>query len=315
MSQVDVILPTESTGEMPVVRSIKPLDLAEVLEKGLQDFRAMPTHVVFLCIIYPVIGLVLAWATVGYDLLPLLYPLAAGFALVGPFAAIGAYELSRRRELGLDTSWKHAFDIIHSPSFWSLAALGLLLLAIFAVWLAVARGIYVANFGEFSDTAQRITGTQFATEVLTTPQGHHLIIIGNLVGFLFAVLAFSLSVVSFPLLLDRNVGVAVAIITSFKVILKNPVTMALWGLIVAVGLAMGFATLLVGLAVVVPVLGHSTWHLYRKVVEPDSRPRPEYHPRMRGERSAADFPVALFMPTSPAEGPGADRGSDPAARP
>ena len=163
MSQVDVILPTESTGEMPVVRSIKPLDLAEVLEKGLQDFRAMPTHVVFLCIIYPVIGLVLAWATVGYDLLPLLYPLAAGFALVGPFAAIGAYELSRRRELGLDTSWKHAFDIIHSPSFWSLIALGLLLLAIFAVWLAVARGIYVANFGEFSDTAQRITGTQFAT--------------------------------------------------------------------------------------------------------------------------------------------------------
>jgi uncharacterized membrane protein len=189
----------------------------------------------------------------------------------------------------------------------------LLLLAIFAVWLAVARGLYVANFGEFS--AQRTTGTQFATEVLTTSQGHNLIIVGNLVGFLFAVLAFSLSVVSFPLLLDRNVGVAVAIITSFKVILKNPVTMALWGLIVAVGLAMGFATLLVGLAVVVPVLGHATWHLYRKVVEPDSRPRPEYHPRVRGERSAADFPVALFMPTSPAERPSADRGSDPAAHP
>jgi uncharacterized membrane protein len=261
----------------------------------------MPTHVVFLCVIYPIIGLALAWATIGYDVIPLLYPLAAGFALVGPFAAIGAYELSRRRELGLDTNWKHAFDIIHSPSFWSIAALGLLLLGIFAVWLAVAQAIYAANFGEFSETEQRISGTAFAAQVLTTPEGHNLIIVGNVVGFLFALLAFALSVVSFPLLLDRNVGVAVAIITSFRVILRNPVTMALWGLIVAFGLAIGFLPFMVGLAVVVPVLGHATWHLYRKVVEPDSGPRPEYDPQPKGRRYAADFPVALFMPTLPAD--------------
>ena len=294
MSQVDVILPTESTGEMPVVRSIKPLDLAEVLEKGLQDFRAMPTHVVFLCIIYPVIGLVLAWATVGYDLLPLLYPLAAGFALVGPFAAIGAYELSRRRELGLDTSWKHAFDIIHSPSLRSIAALGAILLIIFSVWLAVANAIYAANFS----LDEQMGLGEFVRRVLGTPEGQKLIVVGNAVGFLFAVLAFALSVISFPLLLDRNVGVAVAIITSIRVILRNPVMMALWGLLVAGALLLGSVPFFIGLAVVMPVLGHSTWHLYRKVVEPDLSPRPEYHPRPRGIRYAADFPVSLFVASS-----------------
>jgi uncharacterized membrane protein len=255
----------------------------------------MPTHVVFLCLIYPVAGLALGWATVGFDVVPLLYPLAAGFALIGPFAAIGLYELSRRRELGLDTSWRHAFDIVHSPSLPAIVALGMLLLAIFAVWLAVAQAIYVANFGE---DEQRMTVTVFIAQVLTTPQGHNLIIVGNAVGFLFAVLAFSLSVISFPLLLDRNVGAAVAIVTSFKVILNNPVAMGLWGLIVALALVAGFLPFFVGLAIVMPVLGHSTWHLYRKVVEPDANPRPEYHRRSRGRRYAADFPVALFVPTS-----------------
>jgi uncharacterized membrane protein len=107
-----------------------------------------------------------------------------------------------------------------------------------------------------------------------------------------------LSVVSFPLLLDRNVGVAVAIVTSFRVIVRNPFTMALWGLIVAFALTLGFLLIFVGLAVVMPVLGHSTWHLYRKVVEPDPNPRPEYRPRTKGRRYAADFPVALLGTTS-----------------
>jgi uncharacterized membrane protein len=300
MAQADVILPTEPARELPAVRSIRPADLLDVLAKGLEDFRAMPTHVVFLSLIYPIAGIAIARATFGYDVVPLLYPLAAGFALIGPFAAIGLYELSRRRELGLDTSWKHAFDIVHSPSVWAIAALGLLLLVIFGVWLAVANGIYVANFGEDEPP---IALKAFATQVLTTPQGYNLIVVGNLVGFLFAVLAFSLSVVSFPLLLDRHVGVAVAIATSFKAILRNPVTMTLWGLIVAFGLVIGSLPFFLGLAVVMPVLGHSTWHLYRKVVAPDAGPRPEYQPRPKGQRYAADFPSSLFFPISKKDPP------------
>jgi uncharacterized membrane protein len=290
----DVILPVQPASGLPVVRSIGVADLKYALAKGLDDFRAMPTHVIFLSLIYPIAGLALWRATYGSDLVPLLYPLAAGFALVGPFAAIGLYELSRRREMGLDTSWRHAVDIRHSPSLWSILALGFLLLVLFGVWLAVANGIYVAYFGYH----QPATLTDFASMVFGTGAGHSLILVGNAVGFLFALLAFALSAVSFPLLLDRNVGVPVAIATSVKAILRNPFTMALWGLIVAAALLLGSLPLFFGLAVVMPVLGHATWHLYRRVVEPDNGPRPEYHPQPKGRRYAADFPSSLFAPYS-----------------
>jgi uncharacterized membrane protein len=294
MAKTDIILPSEVARGLPKVRSIGLGDLRDVLAKGLDDFRAMPTHVIFLGLLYPVIGLLLFRAVFGYDLIPLLYPLAAGFPLIGPFAAIGLYELSRRRELGLDTSWKHAFDIVHSPSLRPICLLGGLLLVIFTVWLATAHAIYEARFGDYEPT----TLGEFARRVLFTPQGQDLILVGNAVGFLFAALAFALSVVSFPLLLDRNVGVIGAIITSIRTILRNPVVMVVWAIFIAGLLLLGSLPFFLGLAVVVPVLGHSTWHLYRKVIEPDQSPRPTYHPKAKGRRWAADFPVALFMPTS-----------------
>jgi uncharacterized membrane protein/nuclear transport factor 2 (NTF2) superfamily protein len=295
MANTDVILPTGAARELPAVRSIGVRDLSDALALGLQDFWAMPTHVIFLGLIYPVVGLVLFRAMFGHDLIPLLYPLAAAFPLVGPFAAIGLYELSRRRELGLDTSWKHAFDILHSPSLQSIVALGLLLLALVGVWLAVAQAIYDANLGPDEPLKLR----DFIKRVLTTPEGYKLIIAGNAVGFLFAVLAFCLSVVSFPLLLDRNVGMAAAIATSIRAIFRNPVAMIQWAVLVAGLLILGSLPFFLGLAIVVPVLGHSTWHLYRKLIEPDPSPRPEYQAKPRGRHYGADFPVALFMPTSP----------------
>jgi uncharacterized membrane protein len=293
MSQTDVILPAEPAAALPAVRSITPADLLDALAKGLADFRAMPTHVIFLSLIYPIAGLAIARWTFGYDIVPLLYPLVAGFALIGPFAAVGLYELSRRRELGLDTSWRHAFDIVHSPSLWSILALGLLLVGLLGVWLAVAHGLYVAHFGE---DERPIALAELARRILDTPQGRSLVVTGNAVGLLFALTAFALSVVSFPLLLDRNVGMAVAIVTSLKAILRNPLTMILWGLIVALGLAIGSLPFLLGLAVVMPILGHATWHLYRKVVVPDGGARPEFQPRPKAPRYAADFPSSLFLP-------------------
>ena len=174
---------------------------------------------------------------------------------------------------------------------WAIAALGLLLLAIFAIWLAVANAIFEASFG-YDEPA---TPAQFARRVLTTPQGHNIIIVGNAVGFLFAVLAFALSVVSFPLLLDRHVGVAVAIVTSVKAVLLNPVAMMLWAIFVAGLLVIGSLPFFLGLTVVLPVLGHSTWHLYRKVVEADANPRPALRSHTGEKRYAADFPAALFF--------------------
>lgn len=290
MPQSDIIAPAAPAYELPGVRTLTPADLKTVLLKGLEDFRAMPTHAVFLCLIYPVIGLLLARLAFGYDIIPMLYPLAAGFALLGPLAAIGLYELSRRRELGVDTSWTHAFDVFYSPSFPSIAALGFLLLAIFTIWIAVANSLYVSAFGY--GTPESLAA--FARDLFTTPEGQFLIVTGNLTGFVFALLVLVITVVSFPLLLDRNAGVATAILTSVQLVRKNPVTLMLWGLIVAIGLALGFATLLLGLAVVIPVLGHATWHLYRAGVEPAMGPRPTIDTRKQGERYAAQFPASLF---------------------
>jgi len=275
----------------PVIRKIGLADLKDALARGIDDFLAMPSHAVFLCLIYPIVGFVLARLVLGYNVLPMLFPLAAGFALVGPFAAIGLYEMSRRRELGMDVSWRHALDVFRSPSIGPILVLGLFLVAIFLTWLAVAQAIYVANFG-YTPAASM---PDFIQQVFGTPAGWALIIVGNGVGFLFAALVLTLSVVSFPLLLDRDVGAATAILTSVRAVLANPVMIAIWGLIVAALLALGSIPAFFGLAVVMPVLGHATWHLYRKVVEPDLSTRPRFNePRPKARRYAADFPASLF---------------------
>jgi uncharacterized membrane protein len=273
------------------IRRIGLADLKDALARGLDDFLAMPSHAVFLCLLYPVVGLLIFRLALGANVLPLLYPIAAGFALLGPFAALGLYEMSRRREAGLDVSWKRSLDVFRSPSIDAIAVLGLMLVAIFLVWVAVAQSIYVAYFGY--KPAAAMSG--FFHQVLTTPEGWGLIVVGNFVGFLFAVLVLSISAISFPLLLDRDVGAGTAVLTSIRVVLANPFPMAIWGLTVAVLLAIGSLPALFGLAVVLPVLGHATWHLYRKVVEPDHSDRPRFRdPSNRPRRPAAEFPASLF---------------------
>ena len=247
----------------PMVRTIGLADLRDAVDKGIEDFKAVPSHAVFLCIFYPVIGLILFRLTFGYDMLPLVFPLIAGFALIGPLAAIGLYELSRRREQGLDSSAWHAFDVLRSPSIGAIARLSLLLMAIFFAWLGTAQLIYMQIFGGWVPASLE----EFAHQVLTTPAGRQLIIVGNGVGFLFAVVVLVISVVSFPMLVDRNVGTATAVRTSVRAVLANPMMMSMWGFFVAGALVIGSLPFFFGLAVVFPVLGHSTWHLYRKVVE------------------------------------------------
>ena len=294
MGHAHILMGSANEPTAPVIRRIAPADLVDALAKGWNDFTAVPTHALFLCAIYPLIGILLAGLSLGFSVVPLLFPMAAGFALIGPIAAIGLYEFSRRREAGATTTWAtDALDVLHSPSLGAIIALGALLMIIFLVWMATARDIYIATFGY---DAPASVG-QFIHDVLQTRAGWALIILGNGVGFLFAVLVLAISVVSFPLLLDRDVGAAVALFTSVRVVLANPVTMALWGLIVAALLFVGSLPLFLGLAVVLPVLGHATWHLYRKVVEPDPSPRPEYRPGPKAPRYAADFPAVLFQST------------------
>ncbi|MGH7212088.1 MAG: DUF2189 domain-containing protein [Acetobacteraceae bacterium] len=247
---------------VPAIRRIGTADLKNALSRGLDDFRAERTDVIFLCVIYPVVGLLLAGFASGYGLLPLLFPLASGFALLGPVAADGLNEMSRRREQGAEVGWTDAFRVLRSPAIGSIVLLGLLLMAIFLVWLLVAAGLYAATLGP----AAPVSIGAFAHEVFLTGAGWALIVVGVAVGFLFAVVVLTISIVSFPMLLDENVGIDVAVRTSIAAVRANPRTMALWGLIVACGLVLGSIPLLVGLAVVMPVLGHATWHLYRRVV-------------------------------------------------
>lgn len=264
MANFHVIAGADETPAHPLVRNIGADDLRAALTKGIDDFKEMPTHLAFIGLIYPILGVCLAALTFSSNALPLLFPLVSGFALMGPLAAIGLYELSRRRELGLETSWDHAFDVLRSPSLPSILALGFVLMVIFVCWLATAQALYEWLYGEMAPESY----AGFVREVLTTSKGWTLIILGHLIGFVFALVVFSISVFSFPLLLDRDCGVACAVQTSIQAVLVNPKTLGFWALIVAAALMIGSAPLLIGLAVAMPILGHATWHLYRRTIEP-----------------------------------------------
>ena len=257
----DVLTATTIPAALPGVRRIGTADLREALRKGLADFEAIPTQLVFLCLLYPIIGLVAARTATG-DLLPLLFPLVTGLSLMGPVLAIGLYEISRRREAGQPASWLNAFDILRSPALPGIVAIGALLLVVFTVWVATARMIYLAAIGPEAPTGI----LAFIDVILHTTGGMKLILWGNIAGFAFALFVLTISVVSIPMLLDRNCTPQRAIQTSIRVVMHNPGPMALWGLTVATLLVLGSLPLFVGLAVVMPILGHATWHLYRRVV-------------------------------------------------
>lgn len=263
MAEFHVYASADGTLEYPDVRRISLSDLSEALRAGVEDFMDMPTHLLFIGIIYPIVGVVLATWTSGANALPLLFPLASGFALIGPVAAIGLYEISRRREQGIDVSWRDALAVRNSPALPSIAAVGALLFAVFIAWLLVAQGLYTTLMGP----EPPVSIGAFVLDVFGTSEGWMLILLGNAIGLIFAIVALCTSVIAFPLLLDRDVGAWVAVQTSWRAALANPVAIAAWGLIVAALLVVGSLPVFAGLAVVVPILGHATWHLYRKIVD------------------------------------------------
>jgi uncharacterized membrane protein len=246
----------------PEVRRLAIDDLRIALRKGAEDFAALRTDVIFLVIFYPIIGLCLATFAFQKELLPLLFPLVSGFALLGPIAAVGLYEMSRRREMGEPAGLGAAFGVFGSPSVGAILTIGFGLVLVFVVWMLTAYLIFTLTLGPEIP----VSAMAFVTDVFTTGAGWAMLIIGCAVGFVFAAATLAITIVSIPLLLDRHVGVPVAIATSLKLTRENPVTVGVWGLIVAAGLVIGSIPMLLGLIVVLPVLGHATWHLYRRAV-------------------------------------------------
>ncbi|MEZ5779953.1 MAG: DUF2189 domain-containing protein [Paracoccaceae bacterium] len=250
--------------EPPEVRRIGMADIRAAIRLGAADFAALRTDVLMICLLYPIIGAVLVWAAFNRNMLPLVFPLISGFALLGPVAAIGLYEMSRRREAGQTVSWADAFAVLGSPRFGAILVLAAAHFFIFFLWILAAYGVFLATLGPEVPA----TASAFFTEVLTTNAGWAMIAVGLPLGFVFAAIVLASSIVSFPLLIDRPSGLPVAVVTSFRVARENPVTVAVWGLIVAALLLLGSIPFLLGLAIVLPVLGHATWHLYRRAVVP-----------------------------------------------
>lgn len=250
----------------PAVRKIGMQDIRDALRAGLDDFRAKPTHLYFLGVIYPLVTLGAFLVVFDYSLLPLVFPVVAGSLLVGPFLTIAMCEISRKRERGENISSRTAGNFLSNPSARDILVLGAFLLGLFFFWVTIALSIYDMTLGDPWATVAPYTVGEFISRLFTTPEGWMLITVGNVIGFFFALAALCIGAVSFPMLLDRPVGVSTAITTSIRTFQANPIILAVWGLIVAVTLFVGAIPFLVGLAVIVPVLGHATWHLYRRLV-------------------------------------------------
>jgi uncharacterized membrane protein len=266
MSNFHVVSGAGDKLDLPMIRTISMSDVFDALRRGASDFWDKPSHYVMLMLIYPVIGVVLTVWMNGYHTWPLLYPLVGGFALLGPFAALGLYEISRRREQGLDASWDQAFNVLRSPAMGSILALGAMLLVLFTLWLTSAQALYETMFG--SSTPRTLSG--LINQIFNDPAGITLLLVGSALGALFALVTLCTTVIAFPLLLDRDVGAYVAVETSFRAVLRNPFPLLAWGVIVGAGLFLGSLPLFIGLAIVLPIFGHATWHLYRKLIEPAS---------------------------------------------
>ncbi|MBB5371795.1 DUF2189 domain-containing protein [Acidocella aromatica] len=249
----------------PMVRPIGFADVFLALGQGWEDFTAARTDLIMLWLIYPVMAAYLVAADFYGQLIPLLFPVASGFALVGPLFAIGFYEMSRQRELTGQMHWRDGFNVLRSPAIGAITGMGLTLIALFLAWLAVAELIYDVTLGPVQPTGW----LPFFSAVLTTPRGWEMIVLGVGIGAVFAVLVLVIASISFPLLLDRPATLGTAIRTSVAAIMLNPAPLALWGAIVGGGLVLGTIPAFAGLIVVLPVLGHGTWHLYRTMV-----PRP-----------------------------------------
>lgn len=247
----------------PAIRRIGEADLNWALSEGWKDFSAKRGDIVFLALLYPLVGLAAAVMAVNERFLPLFFPLVAGLSVLGPAVASGFYELARRREQGLDAGWSHFLDPMRGRSRSALLIMTLGLVFLFFAWVATAAAIHAATLGQLGPMSLGL----FLQRLFDSPEGWALIVVGNLVGLAFAVVTITLSLVSFPMVVDRPVDAWTAMATSIRAVRANPAATASWGLRVAILLALGCIPAFIGLAVVLPVLGYATWHLYTRLVE------------------------------------------------
>ena len=246
------------------IRKISNDDLSASLRQGLDDFMTFRGDIIFAGLIYTVIGLAAVVMTTRMPLMPFFLPVVAGIGLLGPVAAVGFYELARRREAGeTNIHWFNFLDVRKRPSVDDMGIVAGLLLAMFFVWLLAAGALYAFIFG----WATPDSVGDFVRMVFTTPRGWALIVSGAVAGAIFGWLVLTLSVASLPMLVDCDVSAADAVSASWRAAHANKSEMMRWGLTVLALLVLGSIPAFVGLAFVLPWLGYSTWHLYTKLID------------------------------------------------
>jgi len=247
----------------PVILPLTKSDILEILAAGLRDFRSAPLYALGVSGVYTVGGWILILLLVQFDLPYLVYPLAAGFALIAPFIAAAFYAISRCLERGESLSWGRIFGSVRDATSSDLGWMALVAGFSLFIWMDIAALLFFGFLG-----MSALSAPELLKVIFTTPMGLLFLLIGNSVGAVIAFSVFSFSVTSYPMLFDREVDFVTAMITSVKVVLQNKVPMILWCITIALLIAVSLLSGLVGLFVILPVLGHASWHLYRRAIAP-----------------------------------------------
>jgi len=254
----------QGKSNFPDVRAVRFSDLRKILALGWADFRRAPLFGMFFGATYAVGGIVLVTSVIYFDMVWLIYPLIIGFALIGPFIATGLYETSRRLENHQTLTWGGILAAVWRQHRRELGWMAFVMLFIFWVWMYQVRTLVAVFFG-FGGFA---TLQGFVEAVFTTPNGLTFLFVGHIVGAIISMVLFTLTVVSCPLLLEREVDIVTAIITSIRAVAASPLVMLCWGVFVVLAVILSALPGFVGLLIVLPVLGHATWHLYKIAVVP-----------------------------------------------
>jgi uncharacterized membrane protein len=244
---------------IPEVRRIALSDIRDILRLGWQDFRRAPAFGILFSGVYVLGGMLLYLSLSAIGHTWLLIPLVGGFPILAPFAAVGLYEVSRRLEAGEPLDWNAVLGVVWHERNRQIPSMAVVLLIFFIFWVFVARTIFALAFGG------QLFRADWA-EMLLTPHGITMLLVGSAIGGLMALAVFSLMVVSLPLLLEKEVDFVTAMITSYSAVRESPVPMLYWAATIAVLLFLAMLPLFLGLFLVLPLLGHASWHLYRRVL-------------------------------------------------